>query len=173
MSKSRKKDIDDNVKEKIFQLIKENMEIDKMQEYFVCDHINYMLDYFKDRDSVLLKKATKTQLQEFSQIFCDRLNTIYDNFNPINIIETQSFYISVVCYGKELLDNLIITKNFSDDDLNMLIKSKFDDSIYNKKTVRIYNANGIYIIKPKEYKFWLKSVAIKDADKTFVDLIKS
>ena len=30
--------------------------------------------------------------------------------------------------------------------------------------------NIIYLIKPKQLRFWLKSIAIRDADETFVDL---
>jgi len=29
-----------------------------------------------------------------------------------------------------------------------------------------------YFIKPKAYRFWLKSIAVRDADETFADLVK-
>ena len=147
--------------------------ISKAEEYFINDTLDYMLDYCKGKkNSPLLKKTNKNKMKEFSQVFCDTLNNIYDDFNPMDIIETESYYIAAFRYGKELLNTPIIEENISDNDLDILVKSKLGNSIYVKKVVRIYDGNIIYIIKPKEYRFWLKSIAVRDADETFSDLVK-
>ena len=37
--------------------------------------------------------------------------------------------------------------------------------------MRIYDENVIYLIKPKQLRYWLRSVAIRDADETFAFLV--
>jgi hypothetical protein len=40
------------------------------------------------------------------------------------------------------------------------------------RVLRIYDKNVIYLVKPKQLRYWLRSVAIRDADETFEDLVK-
>jgi len=35
------------------------------------------------------------------------------------------------------------------------------------RVIRLYDENAIYLIKPNQLRYWLKSVAINDADETF------
>jgi hypothetical protein len=39
------------------------------------------------------------------------------------------------------------------------------------RMLRVYENNTIYLIKPKQTRYWLRSVAIRDADDTFADLV--
>ncbi|MBI5324403.1 MAG: hypothetical protein HZB41_03860 [Ignavibacteriae bacterium] len=41
------------------------------------------------------------------------------------------------------------------------------------RTIRIHDGDFIYIIKPNQLRYWLRSVAIRDADETFDYLIKN
>jgi hypothetical protein len=36
--------------------------------------------------------------------------------------------------------------------------------------VKIYDGDLIYLIKPKELRYWLQSIALRDADESIVDL---
>ena len=40
------------------------------------------------------------------------------------------------------------------------------------RIVRLYEGNVIYLIKPKKLRYWLKSIALRDADETFSDIRK-
>jgi hypothetical protein len=39
------------------------------------------------------------------------------------------------------------------------------------RMLRVYENNTIYLIKPKQTRYWLRSIAIRDADDTFADLV--
>ena len=39
-----------------------------------------------------------------------------------------------------------------------------------KRIVRKYDNNRIVIVKPKQFRYWIKSIALRDADDTFADI---
>jgi hypothetical protein len=56
--------------------------------------------------------------------------------------------------------------------LDALLNFK-DDSYVVKRTARIYKENRIILIKPKQIRFWMQSIALRDADSTFNDIINT
>ena len=63
----------------------------------------------------------------------------------------------------------IINKNHLD--LSALIEDKYVRTAVIKKIAIIYNQNKIFIIKPRQLRYWLKSTALLDADTTIADII--
>ena len=41
------------------------------------------------------------------------------------------------------------------------------------RVVKVYDNDYIYLLKPKELRYWLKSIALRDADETIIDLYKA
>ena len=46
-------------------------------------------------------------------------------------------------------------------------------NIYIRRNVRVYGDDAIYIIKPKQEKYWNFSSACRDADEIFSDIMKA
>ena len=46
-------------------------------------------------------------------------------------------------------------------------------NLYIRRNVRIYGKDAIYIIKPKQKKYWNYSSASRDADEIFADIMKT
>ncbi|HLP45746.1 MAG TPA: hypothetical protein VK469_07360 [Candidatus Kapabacteria bacterium] len=40
------------------------------------------------------------------------------------------------------------------------------------RVLPIYDKNVIFLVKPKQLRYWLSSIAVRDADETFEDLVK-
>lgn len=145
----------------------------KTEQYFISDALDYMLDFCKGKkNSPLLNKVNQKELKEYQNIFCNTLNTIYDDFKPLELLETDSYIICSFYYKNKPKNSLFPNVKLTDEDINVVVKSKIGNSIYITKMVRVYDHNAIYFIKPKAYRFWLKSIAVRDADETFSDLVK-
>ncbi|MGB9498324.1 MAG: hypothetical protein ACKVE4_00940 [Dissulfuribacterales bacterium] len=56
-------------------------------------------------------------------------------------------------------------------DLYELIQNNTNTNSRIVRMLRVYEKNTIYLIKPKQARYWLRSVAIRDADDTFADLV--
>ena len=129
----------------------------------------------------LQKKVNKYQLEQFGQIFCDTLNPIYakngKSWQYGSFHQTHSFTICQLGYGpnKGLSFQVL-------DELDDIVKPLIYNSASHRGAVftrvcRIYkhvdSYDCVFLIKPSAMRYWLNSIALRDADETFVDLKKA
>ena len=143
----------------------------KIEKYFAEDTIDYMLDWINgSQTSPIFKNVESNQLIEYQKIYCNLLNTIYNKFKPLEVLETKQFIIMSFYYD-EIPENYLFNNKLTDDAIEILINSKINKNINITRIFKYYDNNLIYIIKPKQYRYWLKSIAVRDADDTFADLV--
>lgn len=134
--------------------------------------INDVLDYCSDfrskgENSKVVRPITSKQLQEFGELYVTILNSAFTNLNKGKAIVTESFVFYPFYFGKvptnpinslteiEHLVQQLLEKEYSFANLRII------------RVIRLYDENAIYLIKPNQLRYWLKSVAINDADETF------
>jgi len=152
--------------------------------------INDVLDYYIHLGKAISKKGagrkfnekvSKEQLKKFGEIFCDVLNPIYakndKSWQYGKFYQTKSFTICQFGYGK---NEGLSFQMF--DDLDDVIKSLIYDNTSNRgatftRVCRYYkHLSGydcVFLIKPNAIRYWLNSIALRDADETFMDLKKA
>ena len=113
-------------------------------------------------------------LFEFATIFNQSFNSIYkkgDCQQQLRKIYAGSdfygleFYYSSDKIKTELIEN-------ADLEIETLIKN-VSNNIIVSRIFKIYGENSITFIKPKNLRYWLKSIALRDADDVFDDMIKN
>ncbi len=109
-------------------------------------------------------------LDQFATTFCQVMNSVYQQFQPAVPLRTESFIIFPFFYGEAP------RIEFDDFDaaeahLRQLIYAQPQPSLRLNRILRLYEHNLIYLIKPNQKRFWLRSVALRDADETFADLV--
>lgn len=111
-------------------------------------------------------------LVDYSNVYLEAINSVYDVNNKKFILKT--FYNTSACFimhyeysNSDFTVEIIKNNNF---DLSTLISDK-KHTINIKKIALIYSQNQIFIIKPKQLRYWLKSVALLDVDTTIADII--
>ena len=135
----------------------------------------------KGQGRKLQEKVSQEQLKKFGETFCNVLNPIYakngKSWQSGIFYQTQSFTIYQFGYGKnkglsfQMIDKL-------DDIIKPLIYNNTSNrgAIFTR-VCRIYkHLNGydcVFFIKPHAACYWLNSIALRDADKTFIDLKKA
>lgn len=151
----------------------QDLQLSKTEQYFANDTLDYMMDFCKGTSkSPLLKDVNDIQMIDFENVYCELLNTVYKEVHSLGNKKTSS-YVCVAFYFKTKPMNTLLNKDeLSDAILENLVKNKVGKNIHITRILRFYDDNVIYFIKPKQYRFWLKSIAVRDADETFSDLIK-
>ncbi len=132
----------------------------------------------------IAKPEDKQILEGFGNVFCDNLNEIYRKNN-------KSWQIGKIYQTQDA--NKLISENFiiyqlgfgvtSDSKKIPFDESQIENLIYDKwsnrgavwvRTGRLYKHNEgydcVFLIKPSNIRYWLRSVALRDADETFMDL---
>jgi hypothetical protein len=141
-------------------------------EQIVVDDI---VDYYRDlirlgEDSRVMKESGHSALREFNCVFARQINAIYKN-NPLRALEAQTWE-GVICqpfvFGKGEVD-------WSGADelkgrIDALLHEQKSRSLHVTRIARIYDDRFIFLIRPDRLRYWLRSIALRDADETLCDL---
>jgi len=149
------------------------LELSEIENILVEDTLDYMVDFLRrgEKSRVIQEEVNRKQLEEFSSVYCSILNSVYEKFKAHEPVYTDSFICLPFYYDKK---PNILEENLDDFDY-YLKKLVFDKSKLNLRIVRnfrFYDRNIIYLIKPMQLRYWLRSIAVRDADETFVDLFE-
>ena len=152
------------------------IELSNNEEIIVQDVLQYGLDLLKqgERAEVSVTHPSAEQLEAFGRVFCRNLNSIYRSdgnaFRPLEPIERAAFICYPFFYGNETEPRIILPD--IENGLDTLLYEK-RESIKFKRVVHFYQNDIVYLIKPTMLKYWLKSVALRDATDVMQDLIAS
>ncbi len=152
---------------------KEDVELSETEQIIADDFLNCLLNFHKTgENSKAEKPATDKNLKLFSSTYCNLLNTVYNKFYPLKPIKTNSFICIPFYHRKKPKIAEYNDKQLENYLQNLISNNSYGSNINIVKILRLYEKNIIYIIKTKQRRYWLRSVAIRDADETFSDLIK-
>lgn len=141
------------------------------------DVLNYKLEELSkgEKAKVNTLQASDKELKEFGEILSSNLNPAYQTkdkkFKALEPIHSISYTCYPIAYGdakisKDLKDKL------ENGNLSELIENDQESVLY-KRILRLYKQDIIYLIKPNTLRYWLKSVALRDANDISTDLINS
>lgn len=151
-----------------------DLELSELENIIIDDTINHITEFFRSgENSKLMIKTDKNDLENFGDIYCSILNSVYKDekkeFKVLNFEQKSNFVIYSFYYGSEKPK---VNFDYVKDDINTLIENNIYNNLKINRVLRFYSENIIHIIKPNQKRYWLKSIAIRDADETFLDLYK-
>jgi len=161
---------------------KELLDLSDTEKIVQSDILNYYIHLGKSINlrsagNIFVKEVLASHLESFSVTFCSALNNVYaksgKSWQAGNSFNSGLFTIYPFGFGTDDSFSLGIN-NLSDSAVKELIEEKLSNSgaIY-RRVIRIYkHINGfdcVILIKPNRQRYWLNSIALRDADDTFKD----
>ncbi len=142
------------------------------EQALVDDIENYLVDFRrKGEKASVLTKANNSELQSFGDMYCNILNSVYEQFRPLQPIRMGSFICYPFCYGET--PQIELPK---EDEivpyLEALLQHRHGSRLFVNRILRLYDRNVIFMIKPSQKRYWLRSIALRDADETMIDLLE-
>jgi hypothetical protein len=137
--------------------------------------INDIVDYYRDfirlgEGSAAMKELGHSALPDFTTVFCRQINVVYKK-TPLRSLEPQT-WPGIICqpfvFGKGRVD--WSGADELKDKLDLLLQEQKGESLRVTRIARIYDGNFIFLLKPDRLRYWLRSVALRDADETLADL---
>lgn len=154
-----------------------DIELSNNEKIIRDDVLNYKLEELTKGENAKINTtiASKKELEEFGQVFCESLNAIYQqnekSFKPKNPIKTLSYTCYPFAYGDADF-NPEISAKIQEGDLSDLIENEQGSAHY-RRVLRLYQKDMVFLIKPNTLRYWLKSIALRDASDVMIDLINS
>jgi hypothetical protein len=103
-------------------------------------------------------------------MYCSILNPVYKQFRPVQPIPMGSFVCYPFCFGDAPQIDLP-EENEVVPFLDELLHRQHGSRLFVNRILRLYDQNVIFMIKPDQKRYWLRSIALRDADETLVDLL--
>ena len=139
------------------------------EDILIDDIIKYIIPSFElgENSKISTTIADNHQIKEFSKVYCKVLNSIYGEkdkeYGLSKIYEGDAF---IAC-EYNLLNNISTPPHLKSEwDFSNLIDNWSSRNALIKRVLRIYGKSEIILIKPKQLRYWLKSIALRDADET-------
>ena len=90
----------------------------------VARTLDYMMDFCKGTsNSPLLKNITDNQIKEFSDVYCELLNTVYKDVKSLGNRETDSYMLTAFYYkSKPIETDMDMSKGLSKKQMQKLAK---------------------------------------------------
>ena len=117
-----------------------------------------------------MKEPGLPALPAFNDVFTARISGVYKR-NGVRALDAHSWQ-GVICqpyvFGKGSVD-----WNGADElegKLDALLREQRGGGLSVTRIARLYDGACIYLLKPDRLRYWLRSVALRDADETLADL---
>ncbi|MBS1787199.1 MAG: N-6 DNA methylase [Acidobacteria bacterium] len=149
----------------------DTLDLSANEQLLVGDIVDYYRDLIRlGEDSAAMKENGRAALPDFNDVFIRQINAIYKK-NPLHPCDHQT-WPGVICqpfvFGKGKVDWSGAAE--LKEKLNGLLKEQRGDSLHITRIARIYDGNFIFLLKPDRLRYWLRSIALRDADETLADL---
>lgn len=154
----------------------DDVKLSEAEEITVKDSMEYFLK--PDSKNILENDASVSDIYKYSKVFCRTLNSVYQKeklFQLFKIIDSGKYYALHFSYSSEA----VISEIEKTPDLEQYIEEVIptqksnQQKIHIQKIVKAYGQDTIILAKPKKLRYWLQSIALRDADEAFADYIKS
>ncbi len=152
------------------------LRISKADKIIIDDVLKYQLN--ASNKALLLNNATETDVKHYARAFAKTLNSVYNanrSFHPVKILDAGNYYALHFEYS-ENVPNLQTEFNADIEKyIGHLIPSNQRDkyNVHIQRILKFYKKNVIVISKPKQLRYWIQSIALRDADETFSDYVKA
>ncbi len=156
-------------------------ETEKIIQDDVLNYYRYLRSGIKiGKGKIFNQKVTSTQLEEFGKVFCTTINEEHDHqeenraWQIGDVLETDNFIAYQFIFGTTQSQNAFNIRQTDWQNLNNLVfNTQENTSAIFVRVVRYYGSTEqydfVWLIKPNTMRYWLSSIALRDADDTFID----
>ncbi|MBI3922736.1 MAG: N-6 DNA methylase [Armatimonadetes bacterium] len=148
-----------------------SLKLSSTEQILVDDIVDYYRDLIRlGDDSPAMKEPGVGALPSFNDTYTQQINAIYKK-NKLRTLEPHT-WPGVICqpfvFGKGK-----VAWNGAEElkgRLDKLLREQRGSGLTVTRIARIYDGPCIYLLKPDRLRYWLRSLALRDADETLTDL---
>ena len=146
----------------------------------IDDVIDYTFDYYQRKERA---KSFKTATEENYKLYYETLTNTLNNtleqeiiFEGILHVGNCPLAVLEIIVGSGLNNLNIIDDERSLEELLFELDNSLQETrnnLFVRRNLRVYQNDRIYIIKPIQKKYWTYSIACRDADDLFQDIVEA
>jgi hypothetical protein len=130
-------------------------------------------DYYRDfqrlgDDADMMREAMPDDHTAFADVFTRQINVVHKKLKPLPVQSWAGVSCQPFVFGKDAPD----WKDAAalEDKLAKLLRAKKSPSLTTVRILRVFDGPFVFLIKPNRMRYWLRSIALRDADEALADL---
>jgi N-6 DNA Methylase len=153
----------------------EDLELNYAETILRDDVLNYRIEQlYKGEDAKINALTEPNQIEDFGEVYCLALNSFGSKdgreFYFSKIWDTPSVFVTEFKLSHVPLE--LVKEERKNSNIEAILNFKDENRNFNiQRIIRHYTQDAVYLIKPKQLRYWLKSIALRDADETLNDFI--
>jgi len=130
-------------------------------------------DYYRDfqrlgDDAEMMREATPEDHKAFAAVFARQINVVHKKLKPLPVQSWAGVSCQPFVIGSAAPDWNDAT--MLEDKLAKLLRAKKSPSLTTVRILRVFDGPFVFLIKPNRLRYWLRSIALRDADEALADL---
>ncbi|PZR07946.1 MAG: SAM-dependent methyltransferase [Azospirillum brasilense] len=149
----------------------EDLDLSENERIVAEDIVEHQRDFIRlGTTAPVMRIAPPDALAAFDQVFTRQLNAVYSR-NPLRALDCHQ-WSGAICkayvFGEGKVD-------WSGADelrrrLDTLLQDRRSSGLAVTRITRLYDKGFVFLLKPDRYRFWTRSIALRDADDVLSDL---
>lgn len=147
------------------------LELSENERRIADDILRYYVDYVRlGSASRLSKHRAKDGLGSFAAVFAGQISALYPKkpLHAAGSLDLGGTVIQAFAFGDAEID--WSRTELLEGRLDALVRETRGSSLTMTRIARIYDGSFIFLLKPDRLRYWLPTVALKDADDVLADL---
>lgn len=147
-----------------------SLDLSANEQVLVDDVVRYWRDFVRTgSDSEVMKQDGRQGLPAFAECFVSQINTVYPK-TKLRVLPQQS-WPGIICQPFVFGTGKVDWAGADDlrGRLDSLLRQR-NSTITVTRIARIYDEKFVFLLKPDRLRYWLRSIALRDADDVLADL---
>lgn len=148
-----------------------SLDLSENERVIIDDIVDFQSDLIRlGESSNAMRRADTQALQAFAEILCRQIRTVYGDasFRWSGEYSWSGAVCQVYSFGEALVD--WSGADELKDRIASLLRDKTHTHVNLTRVCRLYDRSFIFILKPDRLRYWLRSIALRDADEVLADL---
>lgn len=147
-----------------------NLRCSPIEEALMDDVLEHVADFKrKGEEAAVLGRPTVEQLDQFGEFFCAVLGTIYPSLKRLEPVPFADGICYPFFFGKKPSER-IDGSEAATLRLEQILTTTIGSSLRCQRILRLFSGNMLLLVKPAQLRYWLRSIAVRDADELFWEL---
>lgn len=147
------------------------LDLSENEKIILEDIVHYQREFVRmGEKSLAMMEDGFAACADFSQAFVSQINAVYKqpSLTPLQPYKWPGVICQVYAFGDAKIDWTGVDE--LRDRLSSVLAERRGSTLNVTRMGRFYDGNFIFLLKPDRLRYWLRSVALRDADETLADL---
>ena len=148
----------------------EDLMLSPIEEVLIDDALAHVADFKRKGDEAAVRRSpSDEELAQFGDFFCQVLGSVYTSLRAAPPVRMEGGICYPFYFG-DAPSEPIDAGQAGALKVADLLDVNVSPSLRSQRILRFFHGNMLLFLKPAQLRYWLRSIAVRDADEIFVEL---